>query len=186
MTKSTSPTSSVGERIRREQAHFEQLADELGNVWWGHKTPAGQARLDHRRRLVEKHARIGPGTVVLEPGAGSGEFSSRLARTGARIVAVELSAKQARMGRTRLHDLDNLSFFVGDVVHLSFADDSFDAVIGCSVLHHFHLPSALPELRRVLKNGGRFVFSEPNMLNPQIAIEKKHPQYRSASRQLAR
>lgn len=166
---------SVRERVRREQAHFEQLADELGNVWWGHKTLAGQTRLDQRRLLVEKWAQIGPGTVVLEPGAGSGEFSSRLARTGARIVAVELSPKQARMGRARLHDLDNLSFCVGDVVQLPFLDDSFDAVIGCSVLHHFHMPSALREFTRVLKSGGRFLFSEPNMLNPQVAIEKNVP-----------
>ncbi|MCA9419174.1 MAG: hypothetical protein KC917_23060, partial [Candidatus Omnitrophica bacterium] len=28
---------------------------------------------------------------------------------------------------------------------------------------------------RVLKPGGRFVFSEPNMLNPQIAVQKNIP-----------
>lgn len=163
------------DRVLRERAHFDKLADELGNVWWGHKTAAGQARLDYRRELVERWAQIGPGALVLEPGAGSGEFSSRLAMTGARVVAVELSPKQARMGRTRLIDRRNLAYAVGDVNRLPHPDNTFDAVIGCSVLHHLHMPSVLPEFRRVLKPGGRFLFSEPNMLNPQIALEKNIP-----------
>lgn len=167
--------SSATGRVLRERTHFDKLANELENVWWGHKTVAGQSRLDQRRLLVEKLAQIGPGTLVLEPGAGSDEFSSRLAMTGARIVAVELSPKQARIGRTRLGDMKNLSFAVGDVTRLPHPDNTFDAVIGCSVLHHLHMPTALQEFRRVLKPGGRFLFSEPNMLNPQIAIEKNVP-----------
>lgn len=163
------------DRVLRERAHFDKLADELGNVWWGHKTAAGQARLDYRRELVERWAQIGPGALVLEPGAGNGEFSSRLAMTGARIVAVELSPKQAQIGRRRLTEMKDLSFAVGDVNRLPHPDNTFDAVVGCSVLHHFHMPSVLPEFRRVLKPGGRFLFSEPNMLNPQIALEKNIP-----------
>jgi ubiquinone/menaquinone biosynthesis C-methylase UbiE len=182
-TLSESADAATADRVLRERAHFDKLADDLGNVWWGHKTRAGQTRLDHRGQLVERWAKIGPGSVVLEPGAGSGEFSGRLARTGARIVAVELSPKQARLGRTRLSDLANLRFTVGDVNRLPHPDNTFDAVIGCSVLHHLHMPPALQEFRRVLKPGGRFLFSEPNMLNPQIALEKNVP---SIKRQLCR
>jgi SAM-dependent methyltransferase len=175
MSKSEIGSLSVEDRVRREQAHFDSLADELGNVWWGHKTRAGQIRLDRRRLLVEQWPQIGPGAVVLEPGAGSGEFSSRLAMTGAQIVAVELSPKQTRIGSARLKSVNNLSFSVADVMSLPFANNSFDAVAGCSVLHHFHMPSALQEFTRVLKPGGRFLFSEPNMLNPQVAVEKNVP-----------
>ena len=162
----------VADRVHRERAHFDQLADDLGNVWWGHKTRAGQARLDHRRELAQKWGKLGPGQLVLEPGAGAGEFTGRLAMTGAHVVAVELSPKQARMGRERLGGLPNLYYCVGDVTRLPYPDSVFDAVAGCSVLHHFNMPSAMTEFRRVLKPGGRFFFSEPNMLNPQIAAEK--------------
>lgn len=165
----------TADRVHRERAHFDRLADDLGNVWWGHTTPAGQARLDHRRELAQRWGKIGPGQLVLEPGAGAGEFTGRLAMTGATIVAVELSPKQARMGRDRLSDFRNLHYCVGDVTRLPYPDNAFDAVAGCSVLHHFHMPSAMAEFRRVLKPGGRFFFSEPNMLNLQIAIEKNIP-----------
>jgi SAM-dependent methyltransferase len=34
------------------------------------------------------------------------------------------------------------------------------------------LDRAVPELLRVLRPGGRFCFSEPNMLNPQVFLER--------------
>ncbi len=112
---------------------------------------------------------------MLEPGAGNGEFSRRLTMTGARIVALELSPKQARLGHARLVDKNNLHFVVGDVGRLPCPDKTFHAVIGCSVLHHFPMPASLNEFVRVLRPGGCLLFSEPNMLNPQIALEKNIP-----------
>lgn len=160
------------DRVSRELEHFDRLAEEMEGVWWGHKTPAGQTRLDYRGTLVEKCVQLGPEDVVLEPGAGNGEFSRRLAMTGTRIVALELSPKQARLGHARLVDKNNLHFVVGDVGRLPYPDNTFHAVIGCSVSHHFPMPDSLSEFVRVLRPGGRLLFSEPNMLNPQIALEK--------------
>src|SRR5262249_22141339 len=46
------------------------------------------------------------------------------------------------------------------------------SVVGSSILHHLQIESALGEIYRVLKLGGTIYFTEPNMLNPQIAIQK--------------
>jgi SAM-dependent methyltransferase len=46
----------------------------------------------------------------------------------------------------------------------------FESVYGSSVLHHLDLDAALRESYRVLKPGGRLVFAEPNILNPQVAV----------------
>lgn len=51
----------------------------------------------------------------------------------------------------------------------------FDAVVGVSVLHHVDLPQTLAEIRRVLRPGGCIAFSEPNKLNPQLAIQENIP-----------
>ncbi|HVO32604.1 MAG TPA: hypothetical protein VMU17_01735, partial [Elusimicrobiota bacterium] len=40
------------------------------------------------------------------------------------------------------------------------------------VLHHLDVPQALREIVRVSKPGARMWFSEPNMLNPQIMLQK--------------
>ncbi|HQV00102.1 MAG TPA: class I SAM-dependent methyltransferase, partial [Bacteroidia bacterium] len=50
-----------------------------------------------------------------------------------------------------------------------------DVVFGSSVLHHLEFEASLNEIYRVLKPGGRMVFAEPNMLNPQIFIQKNVP-----------
>jgi len=58
---------------------------------------------------------------------------------------------------------------------LSCQDAVFDSVVGSSILHHLEIEEALREIYRVLKPGGTIWFTEPNMLNPQIAIQKNVP-----------
>jgi SAM-dependent methyltransferase len=53
-------------------------------------------------------------------------------------------------------------------------ESGFDAVIGSSVLHHLDLATSLAGIKRLLKPGGTLSFAEPNMLNPQVFIER-HP-----------
>jgi SAM-dependent methyltransferase len=60
-------------------------------------------------------------------------------------------------------------------MNLSYTNNSFDVVCGSSVLHHLDLIKSYKEIFRVLKPEGRMVFAEPNMLNPQIFIQKKIP-----------
>jgi trans-aconitate methyltransferase len=46
----------------------------------------------------------------------------------------------------------------------------FEAVFGCSVLHHLDLDTTLPQLAGVLAPGADLAFSEPNLLNPQVQL----------------
>ena len=48
----------------------------------------------------------------------------------------------------------------------------FDAIIGSSVLHHLDIKPALATIFKLLKPGGALSFAEPNMLNPQVALQK--------------
>ncbi len=66
-------------------------------------------------------------------------------------------------------------FVIADAMKLQFPDNSFDVVFGSSILHHLDFERVMPELFRVLKPGGRIVFAEPNMLNPQIFVQKNVP-----------
>lgn len=157
-----------GERLRREIEHHRELAGRRTEEIWGWDTPAGRVRADRRARLFIELGGIVPGARVLELGCGTGEFTRRVAPEGAHLAAFDLSADLLAKARARV--LTGASFLRGDAQVLPFKSGAFDAVYGCSILHHLDVETALGEVRRVLRPGGRLVFSEPNLLNPQVAL----------------
>jgi SAM-dependent methyltransferase len=109
-----------------------------------------------------------PDDRILDFAAGSCWATELLGRIGMRTVSIDLSLEMMRRGRqrftadSRLIFRDDAAFVVGRGQALPFADGSFDGVVCLNALHH--LPSyavALREIYRVLKQGGRAVFSEP-------------------------
>ncbi|RFU85271.1 class I SAM-dependent methyltransferase [Streptomyces triticagri] len=101
---------------------------------------------------------------VLEIGAGAAQCSRWLAAQGARPVALDLSHRQLQHA-LRIDDLLNRDHTVGlvqaDAGGLPFADGSFD--LACSAYGALPFVAdaelVLREVRRVLRPGGRFVFS---------------------------
>jgi SAM-dependent methyltransferase len=109
-----------------------------------------------------------PDDRILDFAAGTCWAAESLARIGVRTVSIDLSLEMMRRGRQRLAAdnrlafRDEAAFVVARGQALPFADGSFDGVVCLNALHH--LPSyavALGEIHRVLKQGGRAVFSEP-------------------------
>ena len=158
------------DRIYNEVQHGEKIASNAVNIWgWG--TPAGKIRADRRAAYFIRRGHITAGEKVLEIGCGTGEFTKRIAQTGADITAVDISPDLLEVARSGITNI-NVRFHIQNVEKLDFEDESFDVVIGSSILHHLNLNPALKEVYRVLKNGGMVVFTEPNMLNPQIWMER--------------
>lgn len=122
--------------------------------------------------MLAQGARLGPGMRVLELGCGTGEFTEDLARTGASVAAIDVSPELLATARARG---TGARFLIADATALPFGDASLDAVVGSSILHHVELGPAVAEMRRVLRPGGRACFTEPNLLNPQIAVQKNVP-----------
>jgi SAM-dependent methyltransferase len=122
---------------------------------------------------------------VLEYGCGDCRYLSlRLALLGAKVVTVDISgesvSKTYRVIKNYLL-LSRVKPMRVDCEVLCFADASFDLVVGRAILHHLDLERALPELRRVLKPGGKALFIEPLGMNPWINLYRKlTPRQRSA------
>jgi len=119
-------------------------------------------------------AGLGPGMRVLEIGCGTGIFTQFFARTGAHIVALDLSPELLDKARRRCGAFVNIQFLVGRFEDYR-SSDPFDAIVGSSVLHHLELKAALERIRGLLRPGGTAAFAEPNMLNPQIFLQKNVP-----------
>ncbi|WP_245884834.1 bifunctional demethylmenaquinone methyltransferase/2-methoxy-6-polyprenyl-1,4-benzoquinol methylase UbiE [Glaciihabitans tibetensis] len=108
----------------------------------------------HTVRAVAPQA----GERILDIAAGTGTSSAALARSGARVVAVDFSAGMIAEGRKR-HT--NIEFIEADAEKLPFGDDEFDAVTISFGLRNVNNPkAALGEMYRVLKPGGRLVICE--------------------------
>ena len=159
---------SSEDRLRREIEHHRKVAAQDAEAILGWDSRAGRARADRRARLFVAWGHIASGMRVLELGCGTGEFTKRVVRAGANVVALDLSAElltkaQAKVGA-------EVHFVRGNAQALPFRDGIFDVVYGCSILHHLEVEVALREVHRVLRHGGRLVFSEPNLLNPQVLL----------------
>jgi SAM-dependent methyltransferase len=115
-----------------------------------------------------------PGMTVLELGCGTGSFTRELARSGADVVAIDVSPELLEIARANCSE-PNVQYQIQNAYALSYSEGVFDSVVGSSVLHHLEIEKALRDVYRVLKPGGTIYFTEPNMLNPQIAIQKNTP-----------
>lgn len=81
----------------------------------------------HASRLV-RGARIGPGHLVLDLGAGHGALTALLADSGARVVAFELDARRAALLRDAFAGVDNVRVVRADIVDLRLPRRPFRVV----------------------------------------------------------
>ena len=159
-------------RATREIEHGRMLAADDTERAWGWGTPAGRCRARRRAGLIAAGAGLGPGVKALEIGCGTGLFTEMFARTGASILAVDISPDLLQKARQRNLPPDRVRF-VESRFEGCAAEGPFDAVVGSSVLHHLDLDQALARIFELLLPGGRMSFAEPNMLNPQVFLERK-------------
>jgi SAM-dependent methyltransferase len=100
------------------------------------------------------------GKDVLDAGCAHGWYADRLARRGARIIAVDRSRDMVNLARERLGGRARV--IQGDVSDLgdALANDSFDVILSSLVVHYLpDLSKTFFEWARLLRPGGTLVFS---------------------------
>ncbi|MDJ0350508.1 methyltransferase domain-containing protein [Cryobacterium sp. PH29-G1] len=144
----THPTGSSESAPRDEYTHGHHESVLRSHTW---RTVANSAAY----LIPELHA----GGILLDVGCGPGTITVDLARRLApgRVVGIDASTDivEHATGLAADEGAHNVSFQVGDVYALDFADASFDIVHAHQVLQHLADPvAAMTEMRRVLRPGG--------------------------------
>jgi len=144
----------------------EFLANAIDNPFRRRLQPPDETAVRHG---------IQPGMQVLDVGPGNGTYTmgaSRRVGENGKVVAIDIEPKMIERIERRIKDegVSNVEARVADVYKLPFDDGSFDLLYMISVIGEIPDPiKAMHEFRRVLKTGGRLVFSEL-LLDPDYPL----------------
>ena len=142
MTKSA--LNPQGEQMA-DESMVRTLAAQIEAIWPQEKSLINFYRLPRNAR-------------VLDVGAGTGEFSAKIAELlpEAHVLGVELLAASVEHARERHAAFaPRLEFETGDAFHLAQPDDTFDLVVNRHMVQSVpHVDQIFAELVRVAKPGG--------------------------------
>lgn len=156
----------TGENVRQNFQNLDQAENNQSLLGYLDSV-AGLASVQAYKRRSFELLGLRPGASVLDVGCGSGDDARALAEivgAGGRVVGLDASeAAIAEAVRRSTGSTAPVEFRTGDVHHLDFAADEFDAARADRVFQHLEDPGrALRELVRVIRRGGLVTVAEPD------------------------
>jgi len=157
----------LGERWRKEIEFHDHMAEE--DTRWTTFRAYGLSAA--AIRYAQSSLGDTTGKVIVDCGCGHGQYTVDLIGPNRTLLAFDISGDMLRAARAFLTPVASerdckLAFQQMAAEQIGYASESVDTIIGISVLHHLDIPTAIHEIKRVLKPGGRAVFVEPLNHNP--------------------
>lgn len=173
---------SLEERKRKELEFHDRDRDRQNDIQEGTDTyekfygnrkyyVATASSRQYTADWIAKHAR---GKVFLDYACGNGANAIAAAKAGAELALgldiSPVSVSNAAHDAAEAGVSENTEFFQADCENTKLPDDSVDTIICSGMLHHLDLSYAFPEMRRILKPGGRILAVEALDYNPAIKL----------------
>ena len=161
--------------VRKTATFYDRIADvhNLALKLNGYKDSVAKF-------LSSLNLKVGPETMVLDAGSGTGIVTLAFHQAGFRprkTIAFDLSGNSLKLALEQAQkeknvDADNIIAVQGNILSLPFADESFDIVLSCGVLEYVPLDDGIREFARVLKKGGRLVLLpvKPSLVGSVLEI----------------
>ena len=129
---------------------------------------------DYVDRWLQDHC---PGKVFLDYACGNGRNAIKAAKFGAALsIGIDISrvsVENAKRAAAAEGVQDTTHFVQADAENTLLPAESIDLVICSGMLHHLDLSYAFPELRRILRPGGRILAMEALDYNPAIKLYRR-------------
>ncbi|MDR2546565.1 MAG: methyltransferase domain-containing protein [Lachnospiraceae bacterium] len=112
------------------------------------------------------------GQTVLDLGTGSGVIPRFMEIYGAKWTGTDLSPSQIEMAKS-LENTGNIDYITCPADQVPLADGSFDVVTACQCFWYFPVETTIPEIKRLLKRGGKLAILSMIGLPRESAILAK-------------
>ncbi len=129
---------------------------------------------NYLQHWLQEHA---PGRVLLDYACGNGDQAIAAATMGATLViGIDISDESIAIARSQAVAqgvAERCVFIVADCENTGLPAESIDIVLCTGMLHHLDLQHAFPELRRILRPGGKVLAVEALEYNPAIKLYRR-------------
>jgi len=120
-------------------------------------------------------AGVRPGYLAADIGAGTGFITEGLVASGARVIAVDPSARMLEVLQRKFCTVDTRLL---KEERLPIDDQCMDGVFANMMLHHSEAPfEAILEMKRILKSGGRLVITDLDKHDYAFLKEEHHDRW---------
>jgi len=162
----------------RDQSFKEGLEEEGGSdTYYGNRK---YYSVTHRSTEYIKNwiANESKNKVFLDYACGEGVYAMLASESGATLslgldispLSIDNAINIAKKKNIPLNQKNGIVFFQADAENTKLPDNSVDTIICSGMLHHLDRSYAFPELRRILKPGGKILAGEALNYNPAIKL----------------
>jgi len=133
------------------------------------------AEIAHQRERTLGALAPSPGEIIVDVGCGPGLLTQGLAEAVApdgAVLGIDLSASMLALARERCAAIPQVALALADATRLSVPSGVADAVTATQVLLYVERPAtAIAEIRRVLRTGGRVAIVETDWQTAVVSAE---------------
>jgi ubiquinone/menaquinone biosynthesis C-methylase UbiE len=142
--------------------------------WYARLRSSGNQIEEYRKQASKLTDGLPAGAKVLEVAPGPGYLAVEMARLGrVQVTGLDISRTFVQIASENARQAGvNIDFHQGDAAAMPFGSESFDLVVCQAAFKNFMQPaSALDEMYRVLRRGGRAVIQDMNSESSHADIE---------------
>ena len=151
--------SETSLQLRQRMREFYETSETYKELLSAHD----ETYLRHYVELVIRYAPSG--SRILDLGCGNGISSRLLNQADFDVVGTDISA--LFLEEAQEWENPKLRYQVCDVLELPFENNSFDMICSNELIEHLpDVETALTEMIRVVRKGGKVVLSGPNLCSP--------------------